>query len=305
MKLIYAGTPPFAARALDALLGAGHQVMLVLTQPDRAAGRGLKARFSAVKQLALDHGLELAQPATLRDSEVARRLSGLGADAMVVAAYGLLIPEPVLALPRLGCINIHASLLPRWRGAAPIQRAILAGDTTTGISIMQMDKGLDTGPVLMQQVLTIEAADTAATLHDKLAELGSRLIVQVLADMPRPAPQNEAYATYAAKIEKQEAVLDWADDAYALERKVRAFDPVPGAVTRLRNEPLKVWRARPEAGNDDAPGTVIESGPNGILVACGNGRLRITELQRAGGKRLPAAAFLAGASLPSGTQLGR
>ena len=304
MKLIYAGTPPFAARALESLIDAGHAVGLVLTQPDRPAGRGLKVLPSAVKLLALRHGLTVAQPLTLRDHSVVEQLRSVGADAMIVAAYGLILPTDVLAIPRLGCVNIHASLLPRWRGAAPIQRSILAGDAETGISIMQMDAGLDTGPILLQQALPIAADDTAETLHDKLADLGAELVVRALANLPPPRPQNEAMATYAAKIDKREAVLDWREDAVVLERKVRAFNPAPGAYTRLEGEPLKIWQATAEVHRGGEAGTVLEAGAAGVLVACGNGALRIAALQRAGGKRLPAAVFLSGTHLAVGTRLG-
>ncbi|MGE5526480.1 MAG: methionyl-tRNA formyltransferase [Rhodospirillaceae bacterium] len=304
MKLIYAGTPPFAALALDALLTAGHEVGLVLTQPDRPAGRGLKTLPSAVKAVALQHGLAVAQPTTLRDPDTIAQLRAIGADAMVVAAYGLILPADVLAIPRHGCINIHASLLPRWRGAAPIQRAILAGDAQTGISIMQMDAGLDTGPILLQEAMPITPHDTAQTLHDKLAALGATLVVRALANPVRPRAQDPVGATYAAKIDKREAMLDWRDDAAIVDRKVRAFNPVPGALTALAGEPLKIWAATPAIDAAGAPGTVLAADAAGIVVGCGRGALRVTELQRAGAKRLNAAAFLAGTALPPGTQLG-
>jgi len=304
MKLVYAGTPAFAARALDALIGAGHEITLVLTQPDRPAGRGLKLAPSPVKSLALAARLQVAQPITLRDASVLEHLRSLSADAMVVAAYGLILPPTVLALPRLGCINIHASLLPRWRGAAPIQRAILAGDAETGISIMQMDAGLDTGPILLQQALPIAADDTTQTLHDRLAELGAELVVRALANSPEPRPQNGEAATYAAKIDKREALLDWTDDARVLDRKVRAYNPAPGAFTLLAGEPIKIWSAKAEDHRGGEAGTVLEAGGTDVLVACGRGALRITTLQRAGGKRLTVAAFLSGTPLPAGTRLG-
>jgi methionyl-tRNA formyltransferase len=257
-----------------------------------------------VKVVALEHGLQVAQPETLRDASLVERLASVGAHAMIVAAYGLILPAAVLAVPRLGCINIHASLLPRWRGAAPIQRSILAGDAETGISIMQMDAGLDTGPILLQQALPIAPDDTAQTLHDKLADLGAQLVVRALANLPAPHPQNEAGVTYAAKIEKREAVLDWREHALILDRKIRAYNPAPGASTLLGGEPLKIWSARVEDHRGGEPGTVLEAGSAGVLVACGTGALRITLLQRAGGKRLPAAAFLSGAALRVGTRLG-
>ena len=306
MRLIFAGTPPFAARALAALLAAGHEVPLVLTQPDRPSGRGLKTAPSAVKALAVERGLPLAQPVSLREPAALDALRAAGADAMVVAAYGLILPQPVLTLLHLGCINIHASLLPRWRGAAPIQRAILAGDRETGITIMQMDAGLDTGPVLVRQALPIAPDDTAQSLHDKLAELGAELIVRALAAPHIPQPQDGRAATYAAKLDKREAVIDWREDATALGRKVRAFNPVPGASTLLAGQPLKLWCAVPDGVDTSAtPGTVLKADASGVVVACGSGALRVTELQRAGGKRLAAAAFLAGVPLRVGDCLGR
>jgi methionyl-tRNA formyltransferase len=306
MNLLFAGTPPFAAAALAALLEAGHRVPLVLTRPDRPAGRGLKAQPSAVKQLAVARGLELAQPPTLKDEAVLARLAVLDAEVMVVAAYGLLLPQRVLDLPRRGCLNIHASLLPRWRGAAPIQRAILAGDAETGISIMQMDAGLDTGPVRLAESLPILADDTAQTLHDRLAALGAKLILRVLDEWPPARPQDPARATYAAKIDKSEARIDWSAPAAAIERAIRAYDPVPGAQTLWRGQVLKIWRAAPSA--DDAggaaPGTVLEAGGGVLRVATGAGSLRLLELQRAGGKRLPVSGFLAGAALAAGDRFG-
>jgi methionyl-tRNA formyltransferase len=303
MKLIYAGTPPFAAHALDGLIAAGHDVVLVLTQPDRPAGRGLKTTVSAVKALAERAGLPVAQPASLKDPRVTEQLRAAEADVMVVAAYGLILPAAVLGIPRLGCLNIHASLLPRWRGAAPIQRAILAGDRESGVSIMQMDEGLDTGPVLTREAVGIAPDETAQTLHDKLAELGARLVVRVLANVPLGQPQDDTLATYAAKIDKREACLDWRDAAEVLERKVRAFNPVPGAASTLGGQALKIWLAKAQSGHGE-PGMVLEAGAEGIVVGCGDGVLRISQLQRAGGKRLAAAPFLTGTPLPSGTRLG-
>ena len=302
MKLIFAGTPEFAAQALRAIIAAGHQVALVLTQPDRPSGRGMALRASPVKELAQASGIEVFQPPTLRDADAQNKLRAVGAEAMIVAAYGLILPQAVLDLPRLGCLNIHASLLPRWRGAAPIQRALLAGDRETGVCIMQMDAGLDTGPVLLAQSLTIAAEDSAASLHDKLADLGARLIVDALARLPlNPVAQPEHGATYAAKIEKAEALLDWRQSAVALERQVRAFDPFPGAAARWQGSPLKIWRAEviPDAGGGE-PGTVLAVDRSGIVVATGDGALRLSELQKAGGKRLPAAQFLAGMAVAVG-----
>jgi methionyl-tRNA formyltransferase len=305
MRLIFAGTPEFAARALAALLQAGHEVVLVLTQPERPAGRGLKLAPGAVKALALRQGLEVFQPVNLKDEQTQARLNAIGADAMVVAAYGLILPEAVLAIPRLGAINIHASLLPRWRGAAPIQRAILAGDARTGISIMQMDRGLDTGPVLAAESLAIAAEDDSASLHDKLAECGARLIVTVLGQLERGrliAHAQTAGATYAAKIAKAEAEIDWNEDAPAIARRVRAFNPLPGAASMVRGWALKIWRAE-AIDATGTPGSVLEAGPHGIVVACGNGALAVQVLQRAGGKRLAAAQFLAGFPLAAGERL--
>ena len=306
MRLIFAGTPEFAARALAALHAAGHVITLVLTQPDRPAGRGLKLAPGAVKTLAMEQGFEVYQPSSLKDAEVQQRLRRLEADLMVVAAYGLILPEAVLGAARLGAINIHASLLPRWRGAAPIQRAILAGDPRTGISIMQMDPGLDTGPVLAAEAIPIAADDTAGSLHDKLAALGARLIVTALAQLERgelrAVPQMEADATHAAKITKAEAEIDWRDAAALIERKVRALNPQPGAATAVRGAALKIWGARATRAEGEA-GTILDAGPRGIVVACGDGALRVLELQRAGGKRLAAAQFLAGFALVAGERL--
>ena len=302
MKLIFAGTPQFAALALRAIVDAGHEVALVLTQPDRQSGRGMALRASPVKELALSRGIEVFQPATLKGADAQQKLRAVGADAMVVAAYGLILPQAVLDLPRLGCLNIHASLLPRWRGAAPIQRAILAGDEQTGVCIMQMEAGLDTGPVLRAQSLPIAGDDTAASLHDKLAELGARLVVEVLASLPLPSvAQPETGATYAAKIEKAEAELDWRQGAQQLERQVRAFDPFPGALAHWQGQAIKVWRAHAEAGQGE-PGCVLAADKRGIVVACGDGALRLVELQKAGGKRLAAASFLAGTPVTAGAR---
>jgi len=303
MKIIFAGTPAFAAAALEALLLAGHQVPLVLTQPDRPAGRGLKPQASAVKQLALLRQLPVAQPASLRDDAVVTQLAAHDVDAMVVAAYGLMLPAAVLALPRLGCLNIHASLLPRWRGAAPIQRAILAGDRETGVTIMQMEAGLDTGAMLLKQAVAIADDDTAQTLHDKLAALGAQLIVRALREQPEAVAQDSGQATYAAKITKAEALIDWSRPAAELARAIRAFNPVPGAHTLWHGQPLKLWRAEPVPAAKTMPGTVLQADAGGIVVAAGEGALRLLELQRAGGKRLAAQPFLAGAPLHPGERL--
>lgn len=297
MRVVFAGTPEFAAVALDALLAAGFTVPLVLTQPDRPAGRGMKLQASAVKQRALAAGIPVAQPQGLRldgkyaaDAAAAREaLVAAQADVMVVAAYGLILPQWVLDAPLRGCLNIHASLLPRWRGAAPIHRAIEAGDVETGITIMQMDAGLDTGDMLLIGREPIRADDTTAVLHDRLAALGGRLIVEALqAPALTRTVQPAEGVTYAHKIEKAESTIDWRQPAAEIERRLRAFDPFPGGVATLGGEAVKVWRAQIAPGQG-APGEVIAPGP---VVACGEGALRLTELQRAGGKRGPAAAFL-------------
>jgi methionyl-tRNA formyltransferase len=303
VRLIFAGTPEFSAQALKAIVDAGHQVVLVLTQPDRPSGRGMAMHASPVKVLAQSLGIDVFQPPSLRDPLAQERLRAVGAEAMVVAAYGLILPQAVLDLPNLGCLNIHASLLPRWRGAAPIQRAILAGDTTTGVCIMHMEAGLDTGPVLLSGELPISSEDTAGSLHDKLAGLGARLIVEALGKIPMASVvQPESGVTYAAKIIKAEAQLDWRQSAEQLDLQVRAFNPFPGAVTHLNGTSIKVWEARPESGIG-LPGTILSSGKNGIVVACGAGALRLTELQKAGGKRLAAGQFLAGMPAPAGVCL--
>jgi methionyl-tRNA formyltransferase len=304
MKLVFAGTPGFAAVSLAALLAARHEITLVLTQPDRPAGRGRKPQPSAVKLLALDNGLPLLQPVTLKDPMAQSAIAAARPEAMVVAAYGLLLPLSLLALPARGCINVHASLLPRWRGAAPIQRALLAGDVETGVTIMQMDEGLDTGAMLLQRTVAIDAVDTTGTLHDKLAALGAQLLVEALATNPPPQPQHGATATYARRIVKGEADIDWRKPAAEIERQVRAFDPAPGAQTMLDGETLKIWRASVVPGSGAAPGIVIAVGPDSIVAACGQDALRIDELQRAGGRRLAAQAFLSGFKLERGARLG-
>ena len=300
MKLIFAGTPEFAATALQALIDAGHTIELVLTQPDRRAGRGMTLQASPVKRLAETHGIEVFQPTSLRDTAAQARLQQVGAEAIVVAAYGLILPQAVLDMPKYGCINIHASLLPRWRGAAPIQRAILAGDRETGVSIMQMEAGLDTGPVMKTSSVCIESSDNAASLHDKLANLGATLIVETMGELPLVATaQPEAGVTYAAKIEKAEAPLDWRLPAAQLGRQVRAFNPFPGALAVCAGQSIKIWMAEPVEGTG-SPGEIIAVDRHGIVVACATGALRLTELQKAGGKRLPVAQFLAGTPVEKG-----
>jgi methionyl-tRNA formyltransferase len=302
MDIAFAGTPRFAAVALEALLKARHRVVLVLTQPDRAAGRGRRVQWSAVKQLAQTCGVEVMQPGTLRDPGTVAAVARHAPQVLVVAAYGLLIPPALLAVPRHGAINIHASLLPRWRGAAPIQRALLAGDAQTGISIMQMDEGLDTGPILLQQAIAIAPDDTAQTLHDRLAALGAHMIVEALSSPRTPTPQPSAGITYAAKIEKTEARIDWKDRAEHIDRKVRAFDPSPGACALWQGEILKIWKVRFEPGMHATPGRVLRADGDGLVVACGENAVRILEIQRAGGRRLSAAAFLAGHPLAPGNE---
>jgi len=303
MRIVFAGTPEFAAQALAAILAAGQDVPLVLTQPDRPSGRGMALKASPVKQLALEHGLQVHQPASLKSAESRQPIIDASPDVMVVAAYGLILPQAALDIPRLGCINIHASLLPRWRGAAPIQRAILAGDAETGVTLMRMEAGLDTGPMLLKGRLSITDADRATTLHDKLAALGARLIVEALPRLARGElpgePQPAEGVTYAAKLEKSEAALDWRQTAVALSRAVRAFDPFPGTFARIEGQTIKVWRAEPASGAGE-PGTVLAADDDGILVACSEGALRLVELQKSGGKRLLAADFLHGFAIKPG-----
>jgi methionyl-tRNA formyltransferase len=305
MRVVFAGTPEFAAVALERLHAAGFDIPLVLTQPDRPAGRGMKLQASPVKAFALAHGIPVAQPRGLRldgkyadDAAAARdALTAAQPEVMVVAAYGLILPAWVLALPCMGCLNIHASLLPRWRGAAPIHRAIDAGDRETGITVMQMDQGLDTGDMLLAERVPILPDDCTATLHDRLAALGGRLIVEALqlaaAGALKAQPQPREGVTYAHKIDKAEAAIDWSQGAAAIERRLRAFDPFPGATGVLAGQTLKCWRGV-LCGGSGRPGEVIAVGDAGIEVACAEGSLRLVELQRPGGRRLPVAAFLSG-----------
>jgi methionyl-tRNA formyltransferase len=304
LRVLFAGTPAFAARALDALVAAGHRVELVLTQPDRPAGRGMRLAPSAVAQAAATHGLPVEKPGSLKDPEVQLRLAALAPDVMVVAAYGLLLPPAVLQIPAHGCLNIHASVLPRWRGAAPIQRALLAGDALTGISIMQMDAGLDTGPVLLERETPVGARETAGSLVERLAALGADAIVEALARLPAlvPVPQDETRATYAAKVAKAEARIDWARAAVQIDRQIRAFNPAPGAEARLGGEPLKIWEALPVDGQGQ-PGALIETGAPGLLVACGEGALQFLQVQRPGGRRMSATDFARGKSFAVGAHL--
>ena len=320
MRVIFAGTPEFARVALERLLAAGFTVPLVLTQPDRPAGRGMKLQASPVKQCALQHGIAVAQPLSLRldgkypeDAAAAKAaIEAAQADVMVVAAYGLILPQWVLNTPRLGCLNIHASLLPRWRGAAPIHRAIEAGDAETGVTIMQMDAGLDTGDMLLLEKTAISPADTTATLHDRLAQLGGRLIVEALEMAAcgglKPTPQPAEGVTYAHKIDKAESTIDWNQPAEVIARRVRAFDPFPGAATTLGADAIQVRSCKLDSCSrtlDAACGQILSIDADGIGVACGAGSLlRLTVLQRAGGKRLPAADFLRGFPLAPGMVLG-
>ena len=300
LKIAFAGTPEFALAALDALAASPHRVVGVWTQPDRPAGRGRKLAPSPVKQRALGLKLPVHQPESLKPEEAKQAIRDAAPDVMVVVAYGLILPKSVLAIPRYGCLNIHASLLPRWRGAAPIQRALLAGDAETGVSIMQMDKGLDTGAVLKESRSPIAADDTAATLHDRLAPLGAAALLEVLDALPavRPQPQAEDGVTYAEKLSKQEAQLDWSRPAAELARAVRGYNPWPVAYTLHQGEPLRIWRAQTLAGQAAAPaGTVLAAGKEGLDVATGAGVLRILELQPAGGRMLPAADYARGREL--------
>jgi len=303
VNVLFDGTPEFAARCLETLLQSRHRVVGVMTQPDRPAGRGFAVTPSPVKKLASARGIQVTQPKSLRDAQAQEELKHFRADVIVVAAYGLILPRPVLELPRQGAINIHASLLPRWRGATPIQRALLAGDRQTGVSIMQMDTGLDTGPVLMQEKTPILEDDTLGTLQDRLAELGAKLIVRALdaleAGVVKAIPQPVEGVTYAAKLDRGEARVDWRKAAVDVNRQVRALNPSPGADARMRGVELKIWRCATATGRGN-PGEVLSMGENGLCVACAEGALVITELQRSGGKRLPVAEFLRGFPLDVG-----
>jgi methionyl-tRNA formyltransferase len=305
LRLAFAGTPPFAARALAALHAAGHDIRLVLTQPDRPAGRGLRLRPSAVAELASELGLAIAKPASLATPDAQALIAGAAPEVIVVAAYGLILPKSVLAIPSRGCLNIHASLLPRWRGAAPIQRAILAGDAETGVAIMEMEPGLDTGPVLLERRLPILRTDTAGTLTEKLADEGGRAIVDALERLHElvPRPQPAEGVTYASKIAKPESAMDWRLEAGELDRRIRAFNPVPGAETLLDGESLKIWEAEPVEASG-VPGTVVAVVGGRPVVACGRGGLALTVLQRPGSRRMGSTEFLKGRPLPIGTTLG-
>ena len=304
MRAVFAGTPEFAARVLSALLAAGHEVALVLCQPDRPAGRGLRLSECPVKRLAALRQLPLLQATTLGEAAAIERIAATQPDVLVVAAYGLILPQAVLDIPRHGAVNVHASLLPRWRGAAPIQRALLAGDEETGITIMQMDAGLDTGPIYTQRRIRIEAEDDAGSLTGKLASLGAEMLVAALADIAAGRAQWRAQgddgASYAAKLAKHETLVDWSWPAAELARKLRAFSPQPGAQSTLRGERIKLWRAVAGEQRGGDPGTIVGAGADGVVVACGRGTLRVTELQRPGGRRLSAEEFLRGTPLRAG-----
>ncbi|HXS51130.1 MAG TPA: methionyl-tRNA formyltransferase [Usitatibacter sp.] len=305
LRVAFAGTPAFAARALEAIAAAGHAIPLVLTQPDRPAGRGLRLSESEVAQCAQRLGAPVLKLGSLRSEPAHAAIRDSGCETLVVAAFGMIVPSEVLAIPARGCLNIHASLLPRWRGAAPIQRAILAGDPRTGITIMRMDAGLDTGPALLQRPVEIGARETSAALTSRLAELGAECIVEALDALDRlvPRPQEARLATYASKVEKAEARIDWTRTNIEIDRQVRAFNPSPGAETRIPGDALKVWQAEPVDGHG-APGAVLQAASTALVVACGTGALRLEVVQRAGGKRMAAAAFLQGRALRAGQILG-
>ena len=310
MRVIFAGTPDFAAAALSALIEARHDIVLVLTQPDRPAGRGMALTPSPVKQCAQAANIPVFQPLTLKDPAAQAVVAERQAEVMVVAAYGLILPQSVLDMPKWGCVNLHASLLPRWRGAAPIQRALLAGDSETGVCLMQMAAGLDTGPVLWREALPIAEHETSATLHDKLMALGARMIVDALPRLPLPAvDQPELGVTYAHKLDKAEARIDWQHSAADIDRQIRAFNPFPGAYTQWGGQVLKLWQAEvlPGCAPHEAAeiGQILAVDRETLIVACGQGQLALRVLQKAGGKRLPVRDFLAGTPVSVGDVLGR
>ena len=297
LKVVFAGTPDFAASVLQALLASQHEVIACYTQPDRPAGRGRKLTPSPVKALAQEHGIEVYQPLNFKNPNDIEQLAALNADIMVVVAYGLILPKAVLETPRLGCINVHASLLPRWRGAAPIQRAIAAGDAETGVTIMQMDEGLDTGDMLLKSSTPISPEDTGGSLHDRLAEMGAKDAVialdQISANQHQAEPQNDTLANYAHKLSKEEAKLDWQQSAKALNDLIRAFNPWPVCHTELNGDKVRLWQAQALAEtSNQPPGTIVAAHKDSLDVACGEGLLRLTELQLSGAKRLPVSAIL-------------
>ncbi|HKT74686.1 MAG TPA: methionyl-tRNA formyltransferase [Steroidobacteraceae bacterium] len=295
LRLAFAGTPPFAVPALQALLDSPHEVVGVLTQPDRPKGRGRRMAPSPVKLLAQSRGVPLSQPQTLKTDAGRQELAAWAPDALIVVAYGLILPAAVLDLPKWGCINIHASLLPRWRGAAPIQRSVLAGDTESGLTLMQMDIGLDTGPILLQRSLRLSPTETGGTLHDRLSSLSGAVLLEALEGLVtgalRPVPQPSQGATYAAKIDKREALIDWDQDALHIDRRVRAFNPWPIAETRLGEEPLRIFAGYAEAGPSGTPGSVLAVTSDAVVIACGTGRFAMTTVQRAGRKPVAARDF--------------
>ncbi|MEE9302302.1 MAG: methionyl-tRNA formyltransferase [Thiotrichaceae bacterium] len=304
LRIIYAGTPDFAVPALQALVNSSHQVVAVYTQPDRPAGRGRKIRFGAVKQVAIEHNIPVEQPQSLKEESIQQALQNYQADIMVVAAYGLILPQAVLDIPTYGCLNIHGSLLPRWRGAAPIQRAIQAGDKETGITIMQMAAGLDTGDMLYQSVCSITARDTGQTIHDKLAIQGAEDLLMVLEQLTRralkPQPQDDSKSSYAHKLSKADARIDWNQSAAEIDRMIRAFNPWPVAFTEYHGKPMKIWMsAIKEHQSAGEPGTVISESKEGIEVSTGQGTLLIQRLQMAGKKAMDVENFLNGHSLSS------
>ena len=305
MNIIFAGTPEFSAVSLQSLVDAGYRVPLVITQPDRRAGRGMAVSQSEVKEMATDLGIETYQPPSLKSPEVLEKLKNVNADLMIVVAFGQIVPKSILDAFRFGCINVHASLLPRWRGAAPIQRAIMAGDIETGVCIMRMAEGLDTGPVFLERRLPIDNADTSGTLHNKLAHLGAEALIQsltILSDESLPIAQEDVHATYAHKISTNDARIDWSANAFDINRLVRAMNPVPGAYTFFGDTRIKIWETRVVDFDNqkDSPGTVIELTQEGFLVSCGSGTLKIMFIQKAGGRKVSASEYVRASNLELG-----
>ena len=305
MNIIFAGTPEFSAVSLQSLVDAGYRVPLVITQPDRRAGRGMSVSKSEVKEMATDLGIETYQPPSLKSPEVLEKLKSVNADLMIVVAFGQIVPKSILDAFRFGCINVHASLLPRWRGAAPIQRAIMAGDTETGVCIMRMAEGLDTGPVFLERRLPIDNVDTSGTLHNKLAHLGAEALIQsltILSDENLPIAQKDTHATYAHKINTNDARIDWSANASDINRLVRAMNPVPGAYTFFGDTRIKIWETRVVDFDNqkDSPGTVIELTQEGFLVSCGSGTLKIMFIQKAGGRKVSASEYVRASNLELG-----